>query len=99
MGARKKSPPNLDPKFVTIDDWLVISGMGKSSVYQELARGNLIARKVGARSLIDVAHGLRWLRSRPLANVVLANSRRKTGKARPSPNPRARREVDAAPAA
>ena len=99
MGARKKSPLNLDPKFATIGDWLVISGMGKTSVYQALAAGHLIARKVGVRSLIDVAHGLRWLRSRPRAKVVLANSRRKLGKVRPSPNPRARREVDAAPAA
>jgi hypothetical protein len=57
------------PKYATIENWLVISGMGRRSTYDELGRGNLKAIKVGARTLIDVEAGLAWLRSRPPAVI------------------------------
>jgi hypothetical protein len=57
------------PKYATIENWLVIAGMGRRSTYDELGRGNLKAIKVGARTLIDVEAGLAWLRSRPSAVI------------------------------
>lgn len=45
------------PRFATIDNWCVISGMGRRVVYDEIGRGNLKAIKVGARTLIDVEFG------------------------------------------
>jgi hypothetical protein len=57
------------PRFATIDNWCAISGMGRRVTYDELGRGNLKAIKVGARTLIDVQHGLAWLGSRPAAVI------------------------------
>jgi hypothetical protein len=57
------------PLFVTIDNWLVMSGMGRRTTYDELGRGNPQAIKVGGRTLIDVEAGLAWLRSRPRAVI------------------------------
>jgi hypothetical protein len=57
------------PAFATIDSWCAISGLGRRVTYDELGRGNLKAIKVGARTLIDVPHGLAWLRSRPAAVI------------------------------
>lgn len=57
------------PAFTTIDGWEAISGMGRRSIYDELGRGNLRAIKRGSRTLIDVEHGLAWLRSLPPAKI------------------------------
>jgi hypothetical protein len=63
-------------KFATIEQWCAISGMGRTSVYQAIASGQLRGRKLGKRRvLIDVEHGLRWIRSLPAPNIRLANSR------------------------
>jgi hypothetical protein len=53
------------PAFCTIEDWLTISGMGRRSTYEALGSGGLRAIKRGSRTLIDVEHGLAWLRSLP----------------------------------
>ncbi|WP_428487219.1 helix-turn-helix domain-containing protein [Rhodopila sp.] len=60
---------NPTPKFTTIDNWIVMSGMGRRSVYEYLGSGELKAVKVGSRTLIDVEAGLAWLRSRPPAVI------------------------------
>ncbi len=57
------------PQFATINDWCAISGMGRTATYDEIGRGNLKAVKVGDRTLIDVPHGLDYLRSRPAAQI------------------------------
>jgi hypothetical protein len=60
----------LSPKFAPISpDWEIISGMSRRTTYEELGRRNLRAIKVGAKTLIDVEHGLAWLRSRPPAVI------------------------------
>ena len=55
------------PEFVTIQNWLTISGMSRSGTYRELANGNLRAKKLASRTLVDVQYGLAWLRSLPAA--------------------------------
>lgn len=57
------------PAYCSLDDWCVISGMGKRSTYSEIGRGNLRAIKVGARTLLDVEFNMAWLRSRPPAVI------------------------------
>jgi hypothetical protein len=37
--------------------------MGKTASYDAIARGHLVAVKVGRRTLIDVDHGLAWIAS------------------------------------
>jgi hypothetical protein len=51
--------------------------MGRSVVYEALARGDLRAVKCGARTLIDVDHGLAWLRSLPPAKATAGLCRNK----------------------
>ena len=57
------------PAFALIERWCEISGMSRRVTYEELGRGNLKAVKRGASTLIDVQHGLAWLRSLPPAKI------------------------------
>jgi len=56
---------NADSIYATLADWYALSGMRRSMTYNELSRGNLRAKKIGERLLIDVQHGLAWLRTLP----------------------------------
>ena len=68
------------PARATISTWCALSGMGRSTTYEALGRGDLQAIKLGTRTLIDVAHGLAWLATLPAASVRLHGaSRRKQG--------------------
>lgn len=44
--------------------------MKRTTTYHEISRGNLRAIKLGARTLLDVQHGLAWLATLPLATVT-----------------------------
>ena len=57
------------PKFAPVPQWCALSGMGRSSTYNALGRGDLKAIKVGSRTLVDVEAGLAWLRSMPAAQI------------------------------
>jgi hypothetical protein len=59
----------ITPAFTTIENWCVISGMGRRSTYAALGRGDLRAIKAGTRTLIDVEHGLAYMRSLPPAKI------------------------------
>ena len=69
--------PNV-PAFATVVDWCRLSGMGRTATYHALMRGDLRARKLGKRTLIDVRHGLAWMGSLPLATVTLPGFSRTT---------------------
>ena len=64
------------PQYAPIKDWCELSGEGRSSAYQALGRGDLRAIKLGARTLIDVEHGLVWLSSLPAAVITTGRRRR-----------------------
>jgi hypothetical protein len=57
--------PNTLPHFVTLTEWERYSGMGHRATYYELKNGNLHAKKLGKRTLIDLQRGLVYLRSLP----------------------------------
>jgi hypothetical protein len=58
------------PKYMPIEpDWCRFSGMGRRTTYEKLGSGELKAIKIGSRTLIDVEHGLAWLRNRPPAVI------------------------------
>lgn len=42
-----------------------VAGVGKTTVYQEMAAGRLKAKKVGARTLITAESGQAWLDNLP----------------------------------
>lgn len=53
------------PRFGSVKTWCQLSGMGATSTYAALQRGDLSAVKVGRRTLIDIERGLAWLRKAP----------------------------------
>jgi hypothetical protein len=69
------SAVSITPRYAPITDWCAISGMGRSSVYEALGRGDLRAIKLGVRTLIDVEAGLAWLASMPTAKITTGRSR------------------------
>lgn len=69
--------PAIRPAFATIDDWMVISGMRRNAVYDDIADGKLKAVKRGTRTLIDVEAGLAYLHSLPPAKVRGASKTRR----------------------
>lgn len=52
-------------RFGSIDEWCQLSGLGKTISYQLLRDGHLKAKKLGRRTLIDLAAGLQWLETQP----------------------------------
>jgi hypothetical protein len=67
---------SITPRYAPITDWCALSGMGRSSVYEALGRGDLKAIKLGVRTLIDVEAGLAWLASMPAAEITTGRTRR-----------------------
>ena len=67
---------SIPVKYAPIPDWCAISGMSRSTTYEALGRGDLRAIKLGARTLIDVEHGLAWLASMPAAEISTGRNRR-----------------------
>ena len=63
------------PKFCTIDQWRIISGMGRRATYDRLGTGDLKAVKAGSRTLIDCEAGLAWLRALPPAVIRAPRAR------------------------
>ena len=77
MAYSKREDGNF-PAYCTVTDWRSLSGMGRSSAYEALGRGDLRAVKVGTRTLINVQHGLAWLASLPVASIRPHGASRKT---------------------
>jgi hypothetical protein len=87
-----------DVEFTTIDEWCRITGMGRTATYQALARRDIRGKKRGRRNLIDVKHGLAWLRSLPNADIRLPNSKKAVNKSAASIKPPApKRRADRHP--
>jgi len=73
------SLPGVRPAFATIEDFKIISGLSRRVIYELLGDGALRAVKRGVTTLVDVEHGLAFLRSLPPARVK--PSRRKAEEA------------------
>src|SRR5215472_16374392 len=71
----------LPVRYVTVAEWMRITGMGKTSVYEALAQGGwLKSIKLGAKRLIDVEIGLTYLANLPPAPLTTGmNKRRANG--------------------
>jgi len=48
-----------------IEEWALRTRTSRAKIYQEIAAGRLVARKLGARTLILDEDGQSWLRSLP----------------------------------
>jgi hypothetical protein len=69
------------PAYATIEGWSLMTGMSRRSTYRALACGDLKAIKLGTRTLIDVEHGLAWLRSLPAAKIHAPSQRQSKAEA------------------
>jgi hypothetical protein len=67
-------------KWAPISRFCLISGLGRTQVYQLLAARRLRGKKAGKRTLIDVPHGLAAVEAMPDAEITLPNSRRPIAK-------------------
>lgn len=54
-----------DSAYITIKAFGSLSGLGQTSIYEALRRGDLRAIRVGRRTLIDTQHALAWLSRQP----------------------------------
>lgn len=55
----------VSPKLVTIPVWMKLSGYSRTRVFAELATGQLRAKKLGRRTLIDLEHGMKRIAALP----------------------------------
>ena len=62
----------MQPAFASYTEWQRISGLGRTTTYDLLSRGELRAVRVGKRVLIDCNHGLAWLAAQPRAELNCA---------------------------
>jgi hypothetical protein len=60
------TPP---PMFADIARWQALTGMSRTGTYNALGRGDLKGLKLGSKLLLDVEHGLTWLKSLPAAEI------------------------------
>ena len=59
----------IEPYAISILDAVRLSGIGRSSIYQAICRGELPIRKSGRRSLILTADLQRWLSELPTSEA------------------------------
>ncbi len=59
------------PPFVTIERWTALSTMSRRATFVHIAKGHIVAHKVGRRTLVDVAASIAWIRSRPAPKIRL----------------------------
>jgi hypothetical protein len=64
----------------SVEVWAARHGLSRAAAYREIAAGRLVARKVGARTIITAEDAAAWRRSLPKApasardETVLASS-------------------------
>jgi hypothetical protein len=83
--VRRGRPPNkpnppapfaetstLDPFFVTLSEAKRLSGFSNTDIYRRAARGEIIFRKNGSRTLVDFASLKAAVTGLPLATINVA---------------------------
>jgi hypothetical protein len=66
------APASLDaaaPAFCTIPRWCELTGMSRSATYEALGRRDIVAKKVGKRTLVNYTSGISWINSLPDAQI------------------------------
>lgn len=59
-----------EPLAYTVSDFARVASVGKTTIYEEIAAGRLVAAKVGAKTLIPAERGREWLKAREVARVA-----------------------------
>ncbi len=53
------------PAFCTLAEWYELSGMRQTMTFAKIKTGDIKVRKLGRRTLVDVAASMAWLRALP----------------------------------
>ena len=67
-----ENPTNL---AFSIDQIVAISSVGRTKVYEAIARGDLVARKAGRRTIVLYADAQNWLQGLPHVGNGAKNSK------------------------
>jgi excisionase family DNA binding protein len=67
MPETNEKPTTFDRRAFSPREFAIVSGLGRSTVYELIKSGSLVARKAGKRTLILAEDGERFLRSLPAA--------------------------------
>lgn len=70
MTTQPQRATDIPRKFGPISVWCQMTGMSRRVTYQWLAEGKLRAFKAGARTVLDIEHGLSVIRSLPVATFT-----------------------------
>ncbi len=62
------------PAFASVDDWCRISGLSRSRTYVLITTGDLIARKIGGRTFVDVKAGLEFMHAAPRVTAHIGSA-------------------------
>jgi excisionase family DNA binding protein len=71
--AATDAPPESRLAY-SVDEVTRISGLGRSTVYEAIGAGHLIARKAGRRTVILAVDLNRWLDNLPMMEAVDATA-------------------------
>ena len=85
--VRRLIPPTRESAWTNLQGWCALTGMSDGAVYNAISRGDLEAKKLGKRVMINVRQGLAWLDSLPPANINLARAPRRSGTRPPLAGP------------
>jgi hypothetical protein len=64
------------PLFCSIPRFCELSGISRSLAYELIGDRKLTAKKLGAKTLVDVAASLAWMRSLPDAVIRMGSKKR-----------------------
>ena len=53
------------PAFCTLQEWYPLSGMKQTMTFAKIKTGDIVVKKLGRRTLVDVTASLAWLHSLP----------------------------------
>jgi excisionase family DNA binding protein len=59
----------MEPFAISISEAVRLSGIGRSSIYEAIRRGDLLIRKSGRRSLVLTSELQRWLSELPTSEA------------------------------
>lgn len=57
----------------SIQKFANLTDLGRSTIYEAIKNGDLVARKMGKRTVITAPDGMRWLNNLPTANGAAAS--------------------------
>ena len=67
MGDHRTDIESLEPLVVSVQEAERITGLGKTRIYEELGKGNIIAKKSGTRTLIIFGSLRKYIEALPNA--------------------------------